>query len=150
MAIRSTQVASNLLRFLRNKIHRNLTRSSTNPCHQQNVCSYCQRWHHTDGSNSNSSNSSNSNDSNDTQTRRNPLGIQMLSENLHKQVIFRGSTMFRSGIYHELIAYSVVYSWYTTTNTLLNPFQQRQNKVITFYFKSDFQIRQNEAWVIMN
>ena len=66
-------------------------------------------------------------------------------------VLFRGSTMFRSGISwfnnaktglfcegsfscpSKINRISVVNSWYTTTNTLLNPFQQRQNKVITFY-----------------
>ena len=40
--------------------------------------------------------------------------------------------------------FGVVY--HTTTNTLLNPFQQRQYKYNILL--SDFQIRQNEAWVI--
>ena len=55
-------------------------------------------------------------------------------------------------VYHELTnaktclfcEVSVVNSWYSTTNTLLNPFQPRQNKVFTFLL-SDDQIRQNEA-----
>ena len=55
--------------------------------------------------------------------------------------LLRGSTIFRNGISWinnaktglKINRLSIVNSGYTTTNTLLNPFQQWQNKVITFY-----------------
>ena len=75
-----------------------------------------------------------------------------LSSNLNYHRTFRGSTMFRSGISwinnaktvllcegsfscsSKIYRISVVNSrYFTTTNTLLNPFQQRENKVITFH-----------------
>ena len=49
--------------------------------------------------------------------------------------------MFRSGLQNEPVLALLIHD--TTTNTLLNPFQQRQQSY--YILLSDFQIRQNEA-----
>lgn len=63
----------------------------------------------------------------------------------HLNAIFRGLTIFRSGISRSNTAntgviFSVVNSLYTTTNTLLQPVQQRQNNShhILEYFKENW------------